>query len=51
MTTNNALLEALDAGDVDKIQSTFASIMSSKIKENVEEIKKDVAKELFTGEK
>jgi hypothetical protein len=51
MTTSNELLEAIDAGDVDKIQSTFNTIMSSKIKENVDEIKKEVAKELFTGEK
>jgi hypothetical protein len=51
MATSNDLLEAIDAGDVEKIQSSFDSIMAVKIKENVEEIKKSVAKELFTGEK
>jgi len=49
--SSNELLEAIDAGDVEKIKTTFESIMASTIKENVEEIKKEVAKELFTGEK
>lgn len=47
----NDLLEAIEAGDIEKIQSSFDNIMSVKIKENVEEIKKEVARDLFTGEK
>ena len=35
----NELLEAIDAGDVDKIQTTFNAIMATKIEENIESLK------------
>lgn len=48
---SNDLLDAMEAGDVDKIQSSFETIMATKIMQNVEQLKQEVAKDLFTGEK
>lgn len=47
----NELLEAIDSGDVDKIQSSVDVILNTKIQEQVEIKKETIAKELFSGDK
>jgi hypothetical protein len=45
---NNDLLDAIEQGNVDAIQETFNAIMADKLQENLDYLKLNISKTLFS---